>query len=122
MSRSGHGSDLSLKWLEVFRSCARDGSVRAAAAESGLSPSTVSHHLRSLEDHLGAELFDRGRRPMELTPRGRIFLRNIDDALDMLRKATAEAVAAFPSMLIEYVPERRAVAKVPEVISVAEWV
>ncbi len=83
--------DMSLKWLELFQICARKGSLLAAAKETGLTISTVSHHLRSLEDHLGIELFNHARRPMVLTPKGSVFLRNIDDALLMIRKAKAEA-------------------------------
>ena len=83
--------DMSLKWLELFQICARKGSLQAASKETGLTISTVSHHLRSLEDHLGIELFNHARRPMVLTPKGRVFLRNIDDALLLIRKAKAEA-------------------------------
>ncbi|MEO0484542.1 MAG: LysR family transcriptional regulator [Pseudomonadota bacterium] len=85
--------DLSLKWLEIFQICARHGALQDAAKEAGLSISTVSHHLRSLEAHLGVELFDHARRPMVLTPKGRVFLRNIDGALIAIRKAKAEASA-----------------------------
>ena len=93
MPRSSSRKDLSLKWLELFQICARKGSLQATAEETGLSDSTVSHHLRSLEDHLGVELFDHTRRPMVLTPKGHAFLRNIDDALHSIRKAKAEASA-----------------------------
>ena len=86
-----HRKDLSLKWLELFQICARKGSLQDTAAETGLSISTVSHHLKSLEDHLGIALFDHSRRPMVLTPKGHVFLRNIDDALLAIRKAQAEA-------------------------------
>lgn len=85
--------DLSLKWLELFQTCARKGSLQATAEETGLSISTVSHHLKNLEDHLGVALFDHGRRPMVLTPKGQVFLRNIDGALHAIRKAKAEASA-----------------------------
>lgn len=93
MSPTPHRKDLTLKALELFEVCARKGSLQAAAAETGLSISTVSHHLRNLEDHLGIALFDHSRRPMILTPKGQAFLRNIDDALRTIRKAKAEASA-----------------------------
>ena len=91
MSRAPSHKDLSLKWLELFQVCARTGSLQATAKEAGLSSSTVSHHLRSLEDHLGVALFNHARRPMVLTPTGQVFLRNIEDALSAIRRATAEA-------------------------------
>ncbi|MFA3920912.1 LysR family transcriptional regulator [Ruegeria hyattellae] len=85
--------DLSLKWLELFQICAQKGSLQQAADESGLAVSTISHHLRSLEEHLGVALFNHDRRPMVLTPKGKVFLRNIDDALRSIRRAKAEASA-----------------------------
>ncbi|MEM1352479.1 MAG: LysR family transcriptional regulator [Pseudomonadota bacterium] len=91
MPRTSSRQDLSLKSLEVFQACAREGSLQAATDQTGLSVSTMSHHLRALEDHLGVALFNHARRPMTLTPKGRAFLRNIDVALTALRKAKAEA-------------------------------
>lgn len=93
MARRSTSKDLNLKWLELFQVCAQKGSLQAAAQESGLTISTVSYHLRSLEDHLGVELFNHARRPMVLTPKGMAFLRNIDQALHSIRKAKADASA-----------------------------
>ncbi|MFY0311785.1 LysR family transcriptional regulator [Leisingera sp. D0M16] len=85
--------DLSLKGLELFQITARKGSLQDVSDETGLSVSTISHHLRNLEEHLGVELFNHSRRPMVLTPKGQVFLRNIGDALHAIRKAKAEASA-----------------------------
>ncbi|MEM6891602.1 MAG: LysR family transcriptional regulator, partial [Pseudomonadota bacterium] len=93
MPRNAAPKDLSLKSLELFQTCAQKGSLQAASDETGLTISTVSHHLRNLENHLGVELFDHSRRPMVLTPKGQVFLRNIADALFAIRKAKAEASA-----------------------------
>ena len=43
--------------LRVFDAAARLGSFKAAAAELGVSPTAVSHRIRSLEDQLGLALF-----------------------------------------------------------------
>ena len=83
-------SHLSLKGLEVFHLTASQGSVQAAAREAGLSISTVSHHLRNLEHQLGVTLLDHARRPMTLTNTGVVFLKNVDEALQLIRKAQAE--------------------------------
>ena len=85
--------DVSLQALELFEICARKGAMQAAADETGLSLSTVSHHLRNLEDSLGVALFDHARRPMVLTQKGQAFLRDIAGALHTIRKAKAEASA-----------------------------
>lgn len=83
-------SDLSFKRLKIFQLAANQGSVQAAAHEMGLSISTVSHHLKGLEDDLGVSLLDHGRRPMTLTPQGAAFLRRVDEALKTLDQARAE--------------------------------
>ncbi len=89
MQRSG----LSLKWLEVFQLAAQTGSIQTVAGDLGLSVSTVSHHLSKLEAQLGVSLIDHNRRPMVLTPSGSIFLRHVDEALNLIRRAEIEAVS-----------------------------
>lgn len=84
-------SDLSLRALELFRLTARLGSVQAAAQESGLSISTVSHHLKVLEEQMGVALLDHKRRPLAPTPQGGAFLKHVDEALSLLRKGRVEA-------------------------------
>lgn len=86
-------TNLSLKWLEVFQLAASLGSVQAIAQEAGLSTSTVSHHLRSLEDQLGVNLLDHSHRPMVLTPAGSVFLKYIEEAISLIRKAQAEVTS-----------------------------
>lgn len=93
MATPSSPKNLSLKGLELFQSYARTHSLRETAQEAGLSISTVSHHLRGLEEHLGVALFDHERRPMVLTVKGRSFLRNISQGMQSIRKATAEATA-----------------------------
>lgn len=85
---------LSLKWLEIFLLITRHGSLQAASAEAGLSISTVSHHLRSLEEELGVNLFDHKRRPIRLTAEGSIFQRNISEAMRLIHKAECEVTTA----------------------------
>lgn len=81
--------EISLKSLEVFRACARCGSVSAAATALSISTSTVAHHLSALEDQLGAALFDRTKKPLRLTGAGEAFLADLEPALAALRQATA---------------------------------
>ena len=57
MSHRFARKDLSLKWLELFQICAQQGiSCRRRRMKTGLSVSTVSHHLSNLEDNLGVDL------------------------------------------------------------------
>lgn len=91
-------SQLSLKWLEVFALTARHGSIKAVAEETGLAVSTVSHHLRCLEEAVGLSLIDHGRRPMSLTPQGAVLLPYAEGALGLLDRAQ---LALFSSEMAE---------------------
>jgi DNA-binding transcriptional LysR family regulator len=76
---------VTLRGLEVFESLARTGAVAATATELGLSAPAVSQQMKNLTAALGAELLDNSRRPMTLTPAGRVFLARSTQALDSLR-------------------------------------
>ncbi|MEO1248955.1 MAG: LysR family transcriptional regulator, partial [Pseudomonadota bacterium] len=56
--------------LRVFDAAARLGSFKGAAEELGVSPTAVSHQIRSLEDQLSLALFVRMTRRVELTDAG----------------------------------------------------
>ncbi len=81
---------LSLRWLEVFQLISKLGSIQKVSAETGLSISTVSNHLRSLEKALDVDLVDHGRRPMGLTPAGTVFSRHVHEGLMSLKRGEAE--------------------------------
>lgn len=81
----------SLNAIRVFEATARLGSLKAAAAELGLSPSAVSRHIASLEDTLGARLFTRGTRGVTLTGRGESYAHRLYEAFRIIETATEEA-------------------------------
>lgn len=53
------------------------------AAHSGVSQSAASQHVQELERRLGVVLFDRSKRPLEVTPAGKIYY---DFCRDVLRR------------------------------------
>jgi DNA-binding transcriptional LysR family regulator len=71
-------TDYNLYPLHVFRMVARHGSVTRAAAALFISQPAVSAHLRALEEHLGALLFERTPRKMVLTTVGEGILDQVD--------------------------------------------
>ncbi len=81
---------LTLRGLEVFEALARTGSVAQAAEITGLSQPSVSQQLRNLENALGTDLVDHGRRPMQLTQAGRSFLSRAQAVLAELQMAQSE--------------------------------
>ena len=77
--------------LAIFLTIAQHGSFRRAADEIGVTPSALSHVLRTLEEHLGVRLLNRTTRSVALTEAGERLrarvapaFRDIDDALDDL--------------------------------------
>jgi DNA-binding transcriptional LysR family regulator len=76
---------VTLRGLEVFESLARTGSVAATANELGLSAPAVSQQMKNLACGAGCRTSGPFRRPMTLTPAGRVFLDRTEKALDSLR-------------------------------------
>jgi LysR family glycine cleavage system transcriptional activator len=70
--------------IRAFEAVARRSSFSAAADELHLTQSAVSRQIRSLEDELGAVLFLRGTRHVELTGAGTALLRSVAPLLDRL--------------------------------------
>ena len=81
---------VTLRGLEVFEALAKTGSVAQAAEITGLSQPAVSQQLRNLENALGTDLVDHGRRPMVVTPAGRRFLARTEAVMAQLRLAQSE--------------------------------
>lgn len=80
--------------LRVFETAARCGSFNAAAAELNLTPSAVSHRIRTLEDTLQVRLFERAHRRVVLTPEGARYAASVAEALAILRSATRRLSAS----------------------------
>ncbi|MBD9196116.1 MAG: LysR family transcriptional regulator, partial [Clostridiales bacterium] len=100
--------DINLKQLEVFVTAAEYGSFTRAADVLYLSQSTVSSHIRGLEETLGSTLFDRSaKRKVALTETGeRIYptAREIVDRCRVLQKALPETVGAMLTVGASTVP------------------
>lgn len=57
-----------LEWLEDILAVAESGSFSEAAERRRLTQSAFSRRIRGIEDYVGAELFDRSRKPVQLRP------------------------------------------------------
>ncbi len=75
---------LSVGPLRAFEAVARRLSFRAAAEELFLTQSAVSRQIQALEEEVGAVLFLRGTRHVELTAEGSVLLRAVAPALAQL--------------------------------------
>ena len=91
-----------LRHLRSFLAVADERSFSAAARRLHVTQQALSRSVQQLERQLGASLFDRGARPIDLTPAGEAMLaaarRSIaaaDEALDVARR-TGRGDAAVP--------------------------
>jgi LysR family transcriptional regulator, glycine cleavage system transcriptional activator len=105
--------------LRAFEAVARRLNFRVAAEDLSLTQSAISRQIKSLEDDLGAALFSRGTRHVELTPDGILLLRSVapllqrmDASVRQIRQARGRKVvnlntfASFASMWL--IPQMQA--------------
>ncbi|MCA0870967.1 transcriptional regulator GcvA [Seohaeicola saemankumensis] len=73
--------------LRAFDAAARHMSFARAAEELNVTPAALSFQIKSLEEHLGAPLFRRLNRAVELTESGRTLAPGAADAFQSLSTA-----------------------------------
>jgi DNA-binding transcriptional LysR family regulator len=73
--------------LPIIVCVARHRSFAAAATELRMSPSAISHAVRSVEDRLGIPLFARTTRSVSLTEAGARFVGGVEPALTNIGRA-----------------------------------
>ncbi|MCQ2492681.1 MAG: LysR family transcriptional regulator [Lachnospiraceae bacterium] len=83
-----------LNQLRYFVSVAATRSFTKAAEIHFMTQTAVTQQIKALEARLGFELFDRSKRPIELTPAGKVFykeaktiLMRVDMAVEKAREA-----------------------------------
>ncbi|WP_436532825.1 LysR family transcriptional regulator [Actinoplanes sp. HUAS TT8] len=107
---------LDLHRLRIFRSVVASGSVHAAAANLGYTPSAVSQHLAALQRETGLVLLERAGRGLRPTSAGLALAAEADELLarvgavealvaDLKAGRTGElSIAYFPSAGIVWMP------------------
>ena len=77
--------------LRAFEAAARHMSFREAADELGVTPTAISHQIRTLEEICGQPLFRRRPRPLELTRAGERLFPVMRSGFDTFANAIAAA-------------------------------
>lgn len=88
--------------VRVLVEVAHAGSIAAAAARMGFTPSALSQQLAKLEREVGAPLIERGRTGTRLTGPGRVLLEHGERVIGELRaaeEAVREAAGAEPQRI-----------------------
>ena len=108
--------DLSTRQLRAFTALADQRNFTRAAHACHLSQPAFSALIRTLEDALGARLFDRDTRSVQLTPEGRLFEASARRLLDDMQGAIGDladhverrqgrvSIAALPSLAAGWLP------------------
>ena len=106
---------MDLNQLQSFQAVAKTLSFTGAARRLGVPQSTVSRHISDLEQQLGAKLFYRTKRDVQLSDEGRTFLPYAGEILAAAARGAAAveqlrsgargrlvlAVSAAPAGLLE---------------------
>src|SRR6266498_1399232 len=86
--------------LRLLKEFAERGTIVAAAAALGYTPSAVSQQLARLEREAGVTLLDRTARAAELTDAGRRLAEHAERILAMIEEAEADLAASEPAGLV----------------------
>ncbi len=78
---------MDLHHLKVFQAAARTGSFTAAGRDLSLSQSTVSLHIKQLEEEFGCTLFLRTKKRVYLSDAGRVLQQHAERTLAELKDA-----------------------------------
>jgi DNA-binding transcriptional LysR family regulator len=83
--------DITLERMRSFIRVAEKGSLSAVARELGVGQSTITRHLRELEEALGVPLLSRTTRRVTLTDEGSRYYANCVQILRLVEQAGDEA-------------------------------
>ncbi|MBR5510379.1 MAG: LysR family transcriptional regulator [Lachnospiraceae bacterium] len=77
---------MELKQLQYFVACAELGSFSKAADELYTTQPNVSKIIKSLEEELGFELFERQKRGIQLTEKGQLIYEQAYKAIENINQ------------------------------------
>lgn len=86
--------------IRVFEAAARHRNFTTAAVELGMTQAAVSYQIKVLEERVGAPLFLRLARGVELSEIGARFAQKSTDALDILSEAFSRAKGRTEETLV----------------------
>lgn len=84
-----HFSSMELRILNYFLAVADEGSFSRAAERLHVSQPALSQQLASYENEIGAKLFNRTSRHLELTEKGRLLLGRARDIIELATRTEA---------------------------------
>ena len=88
---------MNLSWLDDFLALVATGNFSRAAEERHMTQPAFSRRIRSLEEWLGTDLFDRSSQPAKLTAAGEWFRDTAHDLMARVARVPSEARAVAES-------------------------
>ena len=85
---------MDLKQMEYFQAVADAGSISEAARRLHVAQPPVSYQMKTLENELGVQLFERGARHIRLTKAGHTFYTRVVRILEMADNAARDTIRA----------------------------
>ena len=92
---------MNINQLKYFIAVAESKNFTRAAEQYFVSQTAITQQIRALENALDVQLFDRGRRPIILTPAGKVFLHEAKTIVERMNSASARARAASTGIVGE---------------------
>lgn len=83
--------------LTIFEAAARLESFKLASEELFITPSAISHQVKSLEEYIGFELFQRKSRGVSLNNAGKMYLHYIQLGLNAFDEGTKKLKRKYAS-------------------------
>ncbi len=84
------GDEVELRVLRYFLTLAREESISRAAEALYITQPTLSRQLAELEEELGVQLFERGKRRITLTQEGVLLRRRAEEMTELADKTERE--------------------------------
>lgn len=86
--------DINYELYKVFYHVASSLSFSEASKQLFISQSAVSQSIKTLEKKLGQPLFIRSTKKVQLTPAGKVLLKHIEPAMNLIRRGESQLLEA----------------------------
>jgi DNA-binding transcriptional LysR family regulator len=109
---------MEIRYLKTFKTIAEMGSFTKAAEYLGYAQSTITFHIKSIEDELGSPVFDRIGRKVFLTETGELLMPHVIKMLCIYRdlKEVTSISEGIKGELVISAPEALLIYRLPPVI------
>ena len=90
-----------LHLLSIFEAAARLESFKLASEELFITPSAVSHQIKSLEQFIGFDLFQRKSRGVKLNKAGEFYFQYIQQGIASFETGTKKVISTYSSPILK---------------------